>query len=159
GHSLGRPPGQTGRSAPTIMWRRTSRSAGTPGNNRELTTMSALESDLRRQLENVMIQARDVAEGAARSALQKRAVDVAEPFSHFGPKEKELRNRLRAPGRQVGDIRNADKTQAIDQLTQELSYESWHRMLFSRFLAENHLLMHPDGVAVSLEECEELARE
>ena len=30
-------------------------------------------------------------------------------------------------------------------------------MLFSRFLAENHLLMHPDGVAVSLEECAELA--
>ena len=32
-------------------------------------------------------------------------------------------------------------------------------MLFARFLAENHLLMHPDGVAVSLEECEELARD
>ncbi|WP_207395557.1 Eco57I restriction-modification methylase domain-containing protein [Bremerella alba] len=30
-------------------------------------------------------------------------------------------------------------------------------MLFAQFLAENHLLMHPDGVAVSLEECEELA--
>jgi len=30
-------------------------------------------------------------------------------------------------------------------------------MLFARFLAENHLLMHPSGVAVSLEECEELA--
>jgi hypothetical protein len=45
----------------------------------------------------------------------------------------------------------------MDQLTQELAYEYWHRMLFARFLAENHLLMHPDGVAVSLEECEELA--
>lgn len=119
--------------------------------------MPALESDLRRQLENVIIQARDVAEGAAWSALQKRAVDVAEPFTHFGPKEKELRNRLRARGRQVGDVRNADKSQSIDQLTQELAYELWHRMLFARFLAENHLLMHPDGVAVSLEECEELA--
>jgi hypothetical protein len=30
-------------------------------------------------------------------------------------------------------------------------------MLFARFLAENHLLMHPDGVPVSLAECEELA--
>ena len=121
--------------------------------------MPALESDLRRQLENVIIQARDVAEGAARSALQKRAVDVAEPFSHFGPKEKELRNRLRARGRQAGDIRNADKKQSLDQLTQELAYEFWHRMLFARFLAENNLLMHPDGVAVSLEECEELAKD
>jgi hypothetical protein len=32
-------------------------------------------------------------------------------------------------------------------------------MLFTRFLAENHLLMHPDGIAVSLAECEELAQE
>ncbi len=121
--------------------------------------MPVLESDLRRQLETVIIRARDVAEAAARSALQKRAVDVAEPFSHFGPKEKELRSRLRARGRQAGDVRNGDKSQSIDQLTQELAYEFWHRMLFARFLAENHLLMHPDGVAVSLEECEELAKD
>lgn len=47
--------------------------------------------------------------------------------------------------------------QEIEQLTHELAYEYWHRMLFARFLAENHLLMHPDGVAVSLDECEELA--
>jgi N-6 DNA Methylase len=121
--------------------------------------MSALKSEIRRQLENVIIEARDVAEKASRSALQKRGVDVAEPFSHFGPKERDIRNLLRARGRQVGDIRNADKTQTIDKLTQELAYEYWHRMLFSRFLAENHLLMHPDGVAVSLEECEELAKD
>src|SRR5271154_3851808 len=98
--------------------------------------MPALESDQRRKLESVIIQARDVAEAAARSALQKRAVDVAEPFSHFGPKEKELRNRLRARGRQVGDVRHAIGMQSIDQLIQELAYEYWHRMLFARFLAE-----------------------
>jgi hypothetical protein len=121
--------------------------------------MPALESDLRRQLENVIIQAREVAEAAARSALQKRAVDVAEPFAHFGAKEKDLRTRLRGRGRQAGDVRNADKTQSIDQLTQELAYEYWHRMLFARFLAENHLLMHPNGVTVSAEECEELAKD
>src|SRR5437773_588183 len=119
--------------------------------------MPALDSKLRSQLDDVCQKARALAEAAAQSALQKRAVDVAEPFSHFGSKEKELRNRLRARGRQVGDVRHADKTQSIDQLTQELAYEFWHRMLFARFLAENHLLMHPDGVAVSLEECEELA--
>src|SRR4051794_9613460 len=120
--------------------------------------MPALTSELRRQLENVVIQARDRAEEAARSALQKRAVDAAEAFTHFSTEEKGLRNRLRARGRQVGDIRLANKTQSIDQLTQELAYEYWHRMLFARFLAENNLLMHPDGVAVSLEECDELAR-
>jgi len=117
----------------------------------------ALDSKLRSQLDGVCQKARDLAVAYARSALQKRAVDAAESLSHFGPKEKELRNRLRARGRQVGDVRNADGTQSIVQLSQELAYEYWHRMLFARFLAENHLLMHPDGVAVSLEECEELA--
>ncbi len=62
--------------------------------------------------------ARELAVSFARSALEKRAVDAAEPLPHFGPKEKELRNRLRARGRQVGDVRNEDKTQSIDQLTQ-----------------------------------------
>lgn len=119
--------------------------------------MPALDSKLRSQLDDVCQKARELAVTYARSALQKRAVDAAKPLSHFGPKDKDLRNRLRARGRQVGDVRNADDTQSIDQLSQELAYEYWHRMLFARFLAENHLLMHPDGVAVSLEECEELA--
>ena len=119
--------------------------------------MSALDSKLRSQLDDVCQKARDLAVAYAQSALKKRAVDAAEPLSHFGPKDKELRNRLRARGRQVGDVRSADGTQSIDQLAQELAYEYWHRMLFARFLAENNLLMHPDGVAVSLEECDELA--
>lgn len=119
--------------------------------------MAVLDSKLRSQLDDVCQKARALAVAAAKSALQKRAVDAAEPHSHFGSKDKELRNRLRARGRQVGDVRHASGTQSIEQLTQELAYEYWHRMLFARFLAENHLLIHPDGVAVSLEECEELA--
>ncbi len=120
--------------------------------------MTPLSSDLRRQLESVVVQARDEAEAAARSALTKLAVDAAEPFDHFDAKQRDRRVRLRARGRRVGDLLHANNTQSIDQLTQELAYEYWHRMLFARFLAENHLLMHPDGgVAVSLEECKELA--
>ena len=119
--------------------------------------MPALDSKLRSQLDGVCQKARDKAEEAACSALQKRAVDAAEPHPHFTAAERKLRNRLRARGRQAGDVRRANKTQGIEQLVQELAYESWHRMLFARFLAENQLLMHPDGVAVSLEECEELA--
>lgn len=120
--------------------------------------MTPLSSDLRRQLESVVVQARDEAEASARSALAKLAVCAAEPFDHFDAKLRDRRNRLRARGRQVGDVRHANATQSIDLLTQELAYEYWHRMLFARFLAENHLLMHPDGgVAVSLEECKELA--
>jgi hypothetical protein len=121
--------------------------------------MAVLASDLRRQLENVCVQARELAEAAARSALQKRAVDAAESFPHFTAADKELRIRLRARGRQVGDVRDdKKKTQTIDQLTQELAYEYWHRMLFASFLAENNLLMHPDGVPVSLEDCDQLAK-
>ena len=118
--------------------------------------MPALESDLRRQLETSSsrpVNGRGC--GTVGAAEASRGCRRAVPAFHAA--EKELRNRLRARGRQAGDVRHADKTQNIDQLAQELAYEYWHRMLFARFLAENHLLMHPDGVAVSLAECEELA--
>ena len=44
-------------------------------------------------------------------------------------------------------------------LVEEVAYVQWHRMLFARFLAENSLLMHTTGVAVTLDDCEELAAE
>jgi hypothetical protein len=120
--------------------------------------MPPLASDFRRQLENVVVQARDLAETAARAALKRWAVDTAQPFEHFSAAEKAFRKRLRARGQQAGDRRDERKdTQEIERLTEELAYEYWHRMLFARFLAENNLLMHPDGVAVTLAECEELA--
>jgi hypothetical protein len=120
--------------------------------------MPALASDLRRQLESVVVQARDLAEAAARAALKRLAVDAIRPFEHFSEEQRRLRNRLRARARQAGDQRKPNGEQEIDQLTQEVAYEYWHRMLFARFLAENHLLMHPDGVAVSLADCDELAK-
>ena len=44
-------------------------------------------------------------------------------------------------------------------LFNEGAYEHWHGMLFARFLAENHLLIEPEmGVAITLDECEELAK-
>jgi len=119
--------------------------------------MPPLATDLRRQLENTIINARDLAETVARAALQRWAVDTDKPFGHFSLVDRAFRKQLRARGIQAGDRRNPDDRQEIDQLTQELAYEYWHRMLFARFLAENHLLMHPDGVAVTLAECEELA--
>ena len=53
----------------------------------------------------------------------------------------------------------ADGAQRIEHLAYELAYETWHKMLFAKFLEVNHLLMHPDGVAVTLEDCEELVKE
>lgn len=76
------------------------------------------------------------------------------------PAQRELRNRLRAHGRQLGDRRDDRRgVQGIDRLATECAYEHWHRMLFARYLAECELLIEPQsGVAISLAECEELAR-
>jgi len=119
--------------------------------------MHPLEKSLRNKLERTVKEARDVAETAARAALEQLGVGEASPYSHLTDADKELRRKLRVHGRQLGDVRNAtSEVQEISRLTEEVAYEHWHRMLFARFLAENNLLMF-DGVAVTLEECEDLA--
>ena len=120
--------------------------------------MATLPQPLRKKLEAAVKDARDTAEAGARAALEQIAVHAAEPYGHLTPDQLELRNRLRAHARQLGDQRNAATgVHQIDHLVVECAYEHWHRMLFARFLAENNVLMHPDGVAVTLAECEELA--
>jgi hypothetical protein len=60
------------------------------------------------------------------------------------------------------DNRRDPKTGVQDtaRLVQECAYEHWHRMLFARFLAETDLLIEPhSGVAITLDEVQELARE
>ncbi|MCB9617767.1 MAG: SAM-dependent DNA methyltransferase [Sandaracinus sp.] len=123
--------------------------------------MPALSTDLRKQLESAIKEARRVAEPGARKALEALAVERHEPHGSMSPAERGLRNRLRAHGRQLGDVRDRDRgSQTIDRLVREVAYEHWHRMLFARFLAENQLLIEPvSGVAISMAECEELARE
>jgi tRNA1(Val) A37 N6-methylase TrmN6 len=124
--------------------------------------MQPLEKSLRNQLETIVKQARDVAEEAAQAALNQIGVGEASPLAHLTVEDRDLRRRLRAHGRQLGDSRSAKGIQAIDRLVEEVAYEYWHRMLFARFLAENNLLMYPDPehpVSVSLEECEDLASE
>ena len=123
--------------------------------------MKTLSPGLRRQLERAIADARDVAEAGARAALEALAVHHREPYEHMGSEQRTLRRRLRAHGRQLGDRLNARSgTQSIDRLVHECAYEQWHSMLFARFLAENRLLMEPEsGVAVTLEECEELGKD
>lgn len=123
--------------------------------------MTSLTRDLRRQLENTVRAARRVAEDGAGKSLEQLGVAHAKAPAHLSPPQTTLRNALRAHGRQVGDLRNPNTgMQAIGRLTIEMAYEHWHRMLFARFLAENDTLIEPDsGMAISLDECRELARE
>lgn len=122
--------------------------------------MPTLSRDLRRQLENTVRAARRTAEAGARKVIEQLAVHHHEPWPSMTKAERELRNRLRAHGRQLGDRRDDRRgVQGIDRLTTECAYEHWHRLLFARYLAECELLIEPQsGVAISLAECEELAR-
>ena len=123
--------------------------------------MKPLPPNLRKQLERTIADARDVAETGARVALETLAVDHREPYAHMSAAQRALRQRLRARARQLGDSRDPrSRSHEVGHLVHECAYEHWHGMLFSRFLAENQLLIEPElGVAVTLEECEELGKE
>jgi len=124
--------------------------------------MPSLSREHRRLLEKTVADARRIAEEGARKVLHDQyAIDHHEPWPHLGAAERELRNQLRAHGRQLGDARDPRReTQPIDHLVQACAYEHWHRMLFARFLAENNLLLDAEhGVALALDDVRELARE
>ena len=120
-----------------------------------------LSTELRNQLGKTIAAARREGEAGAQRALDSLAIGQARAHESMSPAEQALRNRLRARGRQLGDVREKEQgTQSIDHLAHEVAYEHWHRMLFARFLAENGLLIEPDsGVPISVQECKELARE
>ena len=119
-----------------------------------------LSKPLRNTLERCVTQARQIAEEAAKSSLELLSVGEQSPYTHLNNQEKEFRRKLRIHGRQLGDALLPSGEQEIELLIEETAYEHWHRMLFARFLAENNLLMYPDPndpVAVTLQECEDLA--
>lgn len=123
--------------------------------------MRHLPSELRTRLAKVIQEARRAGEAGARKALEALAVHRDKPHGSMAPAQCSLRNRLRAHGRQLGDFgARVPATEDIAHLVHEVAYEHWHRMLFARFLAENQLLIELEsGVAISMAECEELARE
>ena len=123
--------------------------------------MISLSRDLRGTLESAVRKARAAAEAGARKALESHAVERREPWGSMTREQRELRIKLRAHGRHLGDQRDSQtKEQAISRLVEECAYSHWHRMLFARFLAESHLLIEPDtGVPITLAETKEFARE
>ncbi len=123
----------------------------------------SLSKEHRRLLEKTTAAARVLAESACRAALENLAVHEKTFRSHMSDPQKKLRNSLRARGRALGDQRD-DRSglQDIYHLTELAAYEHWHRLLFTRFLTENNLLITDKAngnVPVTLEECEELAPE
>jgi hypothetical protein len=123
--------------------------------------MASLPKELRNQLARVTLAARAKAEEAALAALENLAVHERDPRAHMSPDQRQLRNRLRARGRALGDSLDPGKgTQEIARLVELVAYENWHRMLFTRFLTANGLLISDDSmgnVPVTLDDCEELA--
>ena len=116
---------------------------------------------LRRVLEKAVKDARIVAEEGSRDAIRRLGVADGKAPSYLSDAEKDLRRRLRAHARALGDPFDRSKdTQETKRLIEGAAYAHWHRMLFARFLAERGLLRHPvHNVAVTLDDCRELAAE
>ncbi|HWA03204.1 MAG TPA: hypothetical protein VG819_06700, partial [Rhizomicrobium sp.] len=121
---------------------------------------TALDRDIRRLLDKAVRKARIVAEDGARKALTELGVEDGKRPAGLSPQQAELRNRLRAHARSLGDVMAADGAIRANRIVREIAYEHWHRALFARFLAENNLLIDPDHkVAVSLSDLEQIAKE
>ncbi|NLY14764.1 MAG: N-6 DNA methylase [Gammaproteobacteria bacterium] len=118
-----------------------------------------LDKDLRNALERTVKKARDIAEQAAREALEQLGVGEAKPADYLSDAQRKLRTRLRALGRQLGDVRHSDAEQDTHELITGVAYEHWHRMLFARYLEQNNLLMYDEYTALTLDECNGLAQE
>ena len=115
-----------------------------------------MERSLRTILEKAVVAARGKAEQAAMTALKTLAVDKSQPFASHTKEQRRLRNELRAKARQFG---GGSQSAGFNLLIEDVAYQQWHMMLFARLLAENRLLIRPSsGVAVTLEECNELAQ-
>ena len=111
--------------------------------------MSALAPDLRRELDKAVVEARAIAEGAARAALERLGVIIGQAPAGETDERQRLRVQLQAKKRAEGH----------EKLIEEIAYGQWHRMLFARFLAENNLLLHPEGAPVTLADVKDLAVE
>jgi hypothetical protein len=115
---------------------------------------------LRKALEKDIKKAREIAEDGATAAIARLGVAEATAPAHLTEDDKEARRRLRAHARALGDAKAVDGGHTVDRLVEAAAYAQWHRRLFARFLAERDLLRHPlHGVAVTLEDAEELATE
>lgn len=125
----------------------------------QTTHRQPLDKALRRALEATVVKARDIAELAASQALTRLSVGEAKAADYLNDQQRQLRTRLRAHGRQLGDSKQANGQQSLNKLVTEVAYEHWHRMLFARFLEQNQLLMYDEHTPLTLSECSELVQD
>lgn len=120
----------------------------------------SLSKPLRNALQAAAMKGRDLAEAGAGEALAFYSLGAAKAPEHLSPEQRLFRRKLRAHARQLGDLTSDHGAKAIACLVDEIAYEQWHRILFTRFLVENGLLIHPEFEApLSLVEVAELAAE
>ncbi|MFZ6761721.1 BREX-1 system adenine-specific DNA-methyltransferase PglX [Pseudoroseomonas sp. WGS1072] len=122
--------------------------------------MPFLNKTLRRQLATAIQEARLVAEEGAADAVRRLGVMDEVAPAYLREEDRELRRKLRAHARSLGDNWDGKVLTSVTRLVETTAFEHWHRMLFGRFLVERGLLVHPElGVAIAREELGELAAE
>jgi hypothetical protein len=89
--------------------------------------MPTLPKDLRSKLEKVVIAARDEATEGAKAALIALGVGDGKKPGHLDAEGEKLRRRLRARGRQAGDLRRPDDSQETRHLAEECALRQHQR--------------------------------
>jgi hypothetical protein len=116
--------------------------------------MGVLAVPLRRQLERTVLAARKAGETGAGKVLRALGVDQAKAPPHLTNEQQDLRHRLTAQAYMLGDGPD------LKHLIEKVAYNHWHRLLFSRFLLENQMLLHPEHrVALEFSDLSDLAGE
>jgi hypothetical protein len=113
--------------------------------------MSVLSAGQRKALSDVVADAREVVEAACAQRIAALAVAADRAPDTLSDDERRLRRGLRARARQLG---------TVDALINEAGFEHWHRMLFTRYLADNNLLVDDQsGQPVTIDEVAQYAAE
>lgn len=84
-----------------------------------------LDKNLRNRLESAVKKARVIAEQAASQVLKRLDVGESSPADYLTEEQRSLRTRLRALGRQLGDVKQASASQSLDNLITSVAYEHW----------------------------------
>jgi hypothetical protein len=113
--------------------------------------MSVLLAAQRKLLSDTVAEARDVVEAACAQRIAALGVTAERAPDALTEEERRLRRGLRARTRQLG---------SVEVLVSEAGYEHWHRMLFTRYLTDNNLLVDDrTGQPVTIEEVADYATE